>query len=351
MSTSDSCKDTASKSNNDEVCDKVNDMLQNMSTADVSLCANCGKEGDDVNNICNKCKKATYCNAACKKKHRHKHKKDCEEYQRLATEKHNKELRLANELHDKKLFKQPPPTTTEEDCPICFLRMPILNPTGSTYKTCCGKTVCSGCIHAPVYDDQGNLVDINKQNECPFCRVVAPKSDEEGIKRFRKRVEANDPMAMNNLGCYYRDGLHGLPKDYTKALELWHRAADLGHAGAYCCIGYAYKHGEGVEMDEKKASHYYELAAMRGCVQARHNVGVNECHLGNFDRALKHYMIAVRTGYAESLEVIKQLYSSGYATKDDYTHALQFYQEYLSEIKSVQRDEAAVFDSERYRYY
>ena len=45
-----------------------------------STCSNCGKKGDDINNICNKCKHVKYCNATCKKKHRHKHKKDCEEY-------------------------------------------------------------------------------------------------------------------------------------------------------------------------------------------------------------------------------------------------------------------------------
>jgi len=63
--------------------DGVCDMLNNMNTADnedsiLSICANCGKEGSDVNNTCNKCKSVKYCNAACKKKHRHKHKKECE---------------------------------------------------------------------------------------------------------------------------------------------------------------------------------------------------------------------------------------------------------------------------------
>ena len=55
--------------------------LLNMSISDKSadsiLCANCCKEGIDVINICNKCKMVKYCNAACKKKHRSKHKKDC----------------------------------------------------------------------------------------------------------------------------------------------------------------------------------------------------------------------------------------------------------------------------------
>ena len=88
MSTSNKvCKDGASKPN-DDACEELNDMLQQLSTADkdVSICANCGKEGSDVTNTCNKCKQVKYCNAACKKKHRHKHKKDCEEHVRLAAE-------------------------------------------------------------------------------------------------------------------------------------------------------------------------------------------------------------------------------------------------------------------------
>ena len=42
-------------------------------------CANCGKESNSSDmNTCNKCKSVKYCNAACKKKHRQKHKKQCE---------------------------------------------------------------------------------------------------------------------------------------------------------------------------------------------------------------------------------------------------------------------------------
>ena len=114
---------------------------------DESICANCGKEGENINNTCNKCKTVKYCNAACKKKHRHKHKKDCEEYLKKVADKRNEDLRLAVEKHDKELFKQPPP---EEDCPICFLRMPSLN-TGHRYQACCGKVICSGCIYMLLY--------------------------------------------------------------------------------------------------------------------------------------------------------------------------------------------------------
>ena len=342
MSTSDKCKickDVVSKSN-DGLCE-LEGKLQNMSTADngdISVCANCGKEGNDVNNICNKCKKATYCNAACKKKHRHKHNKDCEEHIKLAAER-------AAELHDIELFKQPPPK--EEDCPICFLLLPSLV-SGSKYQSCCGKMICSGCLHAPLYDNQGNEVDNKK---CPFCRTPDPDTDEEIVEREKKRLEVDDAVAIYNLGNYYDKGMYGYPQNHIKALELWHRAGELGFIRAYTNIGYAYNHGEGVEVDEKKAVHYYELAAIRGDVQARYNLGAVEIRAGNCDRALNHHMIAVGSGHNESLKEIKRLYSYERATKEDYMKALQSYQTYLGEIKNKQRDEAAAFDSEEYRYY
>ena len=194
----DSCKDS------DGVCD-VNDMLQNMSTVDkdndVSVCANCGKEGANVNNTCNKCHQVKYCNSLCKKKHKKKHKKECEEYQRRAAK-----------LHDEKLFKQPPPL---DDCPICFLQLPSLQ-TSYKYMTCCGKRICSGCLHAPRYDDKGNQVDNKK---CPFCRVPQPETDEEIHEREKKRVEAGDAHAIYNIGFYYYNGTSGFPQDYTKAVR------------------------------------------------------------------------------------------------------------------------------------
>ena len=344
MSACDNCKDGASKLAYECICE-VNDMLQNLSTVDdedndVSICANCGKEGssNEINNTCNKCKQVKYCNAACKKKHRHKHKKECEEHLRLTAE-------HAAKLHDERLFIQPP--SQKEDCPICFLRMPNLN-TGWKYNPCCGKVICSGCDYAPVYDNQGNEVF---QKSCPYCRTPASKSQREAVQRMSKRVEAGDPIAIRNTGNYYRDGRNGYPQDYSKALELYHRAAKLGHAEAYTAFGIAYSFGKGVDVDKKKAKHYFELAAIGGDTNARHNLGnIEALEHNNQDRALKHYMIAVRGGDSESLKVINLLYSLGRASKEDYTKALQSYQEYLAEIKSKQRDKAAAEDEEN-RYY
>ena len=135
MSTSDKiCKDGVSKSSeeqDDDVCE-VKDMLQKLSTDDkdvvLSICANCGKEGDDVK-ACTACKLVKYCNRECQIAHRPKHKKECR--------------KRAAELHDEKLFKQPPPGNGE--CLICFLRLPLVN-AGRRYQICCGKTIVAGVI-------------------------------------------------------------------------------------------------------------------------------------------------------------------------------------------------------------
>ena len=273
-------------------------MLHNMNTTDddknndevLNICAS--KEGDSNDmNTCNRCKMVKYCNAACKKKHRSKHKKKCD--RRIA------------ELHDEQLFEQPPPQY--EDCPICFLPMPSLD-TGRRYNTCCGKMICSGCIHAPVYDNQGNKVT---EKLCPFCRIPISSSDEDNIKRVNRRLEAGDSNAMNSLGIYYANGDLGLPKHITKSLELWHQAGELGHASACHNIGNAYKFGTGLEVDQKKAIHYWELAAILGNVSARHNLGTIDVHAGNIDRGIKHYMIAVRGGDYVSLNNIQSFFKNG----------------------------------------
>ena len=319
-------------STNSDAIDAVTEGINRVGVLDseVQVCANCGKEGGDVTNTCNKCKTVMYCNAACKKKHRHKHKKECEEYLLRAAER-------AAKLHDEQLFEQPPPG---EDCHICFLRLPNLG-TGRTYLVCCGKHICSGCMHT---FQSGAAKE--EDYVCPFCRSPLSISDEEMIKRFEKRIELNDENAIYNFGCLYFRGEFGLPRNYAKALKLWHRAGELGRASAYCGIGNLYNNGGGVERDKKKATHYYELAAMGGDVDARHNLGNIEVLKGNHHRAIKHYMIGARDG--DSLNSIKRLYLMGYATKDNYEKALRSYQAYLDEIKSDQRDEAAADGDAKY---
>ena len=240
---------------------------------------------------------------------------------------------------DEELFKQPP---TEEDCPICFLRLPSLC-SGRKYQVCCGKEICTGCMRAVALRCHEQL--------CPFCRFPAPFMDEGLLEMLMKRVELDDPEAIFSLGNWYKGGMYGLPQDHANSLRLWHRAGELGCADAFHNIGNAYLLGRDGERDTEKAMRYWELAAMGGGALARHNLGLFEQKSkGNFKKALKHFMISAMGGQFDSLDAIKQLYMDGHATKDDYLNALKARQAYLDEIRSDQRDKAAAVD-EQYKYY
>ena len=135
---------------------------------------------------------------------------------------------------------------------------------------------------------------------------------------YKKLVEVGDATAMTSLGLCYDNGGCGLRRDRAKALELWHKAGELGCAAAYYNIGNAYYNGRGVERDKKKVAHYYELAAMGGDEITRYYLGCMEYDKNNWDRAIKHYMIAAGSGYNGSVKSIQLLYTKGDATKEDY---------------------------------
>ena len=293
------------------------------------MCANCGKGEDDTEKLkaCTACKLVKYCNRECQIAHRPKHKKECK--------------KRAAEIYDEKLFKQPPPL---DDCQICFIRLPSLE-YAQTYQACCGKIVCYGCMYAPLYDDQGSKI---AERKCPFCRIPIPKKVDEAIARYRKRMELGDANATYNLAYFYQEGSHGFTQDYTKAFEYYHRAGKLGSSEAVTNITVAYYYGRGVERDIKKARQYWEKAAVMGNVNARFSIGYEEEEARNISRAMKHYMIAARDGSERSIQCILDLYSKGYVTKEEYENALRAYQEYVAEIKTIQRDDAAASKNEKY---
>ena len=240
--------DMASSKNECISCDQ-NDNIDNITKgidnvallSDTSSCASCGKEGNsDDMNTCNKCRMVKYCNAACKKKHRSKHKKACE--RRIA------------ELHDEKLFKDSPPL---EECPICMEPLPINNQ--SMFKSCCGKIICCGCIYTMKMSEGKDI--------CAFCRTPDARSDEGNLNRTKKLMNRGNGDACYQLAGCYANGDLGLQQDYREANKLYLKGGELGCADAYHNLGVHYNNydnGLGVGIDQEKAKHYYELAAMGG---------------------------------------------------------------------------------------
>jgi hypothetical protein len=158
---------------------------------------------------------------------------------------------------------------------------------------------------------------------------------------MKKRVEANDAMAMYNLGTCYQLGTMGLRQDYAKALELFHKSAKLGNHHAHHNLSLFYRKGGIVEKDSRKATYHGQLAAMAGNAHARHNLGWDESNAGNMDRAFKHLMILANDGHDSSMKSVQEGYKRGFVTKDDYAKTIRAYGNSIAEMKSDDRVRAA----------
>ena len=178
---------------------------------------------------------------------------------------------------------------------------------------------------------------------CAFCRTPPQSSDEEEIERTKSLMDNGNGEGCLLLASYYDQGLRGLLRDHQKAITLCLKAGELGCAEGYYNLGIFYDKGDGVEVDKKKAKHYYELAVMSGLIKARHNLGCLEVRAGNHHRAFKYYILAARAGDKDSLDAVKVGFREEYVTKDEYTNTLRAYQKIQDEMKSDERDKAEAF--------
>ena len=282
------------------------------------FCASCGTAGSDDIKLknCTACYLVKYCSVKCQKDHRSKHKKECK--------------KRAAELHNEILFKQPE-SNHLGDCPICCLPVP-LDPSKSTLNSCCCKYICNGCSYA----NKRREVEGRPEERCPFCRKVPPETEEEFVEQLMKRVKANDPVAMCDMGRdKYDEG------DHISAFDYWTKAAALGNAHAHFQLSTLYYVGKGVEKDITKQLHHLEQAAIGGHPDARYNLGYLEMKNGQYDRAVKHLIIAAKLGLDDSLDSLKLAYRDGHVSKEDFDAALRGCQAAIEATKSPQRVEAA----------
>eukprot|EP00984_Skeletonema_dohrnii_P020457 scaffold9984_cov148-Skeletonema_dohrnii-CCMP3373.AAC.8 len=307
------------ESDNDEVVDAADDDTDYLEAeAADKMCASCGvAEVDDIKlKECDDCDLVRYCSDTCQKDHRPKHEAMCKE--------------RAAELRDEILFRQPE-STHMGDCPICFLPLPI-DSKQFKLQSCCSQTVCRGCDYAnKVREREARL-----QHTCPFCRKLLPNTEEEVGKNVMKRAEANDLIAIGQVGKeHYQQG------DYESAFGYWTKAAEMGDVNTHCLIAGLYHKGQGVEKDKKKEIYHLEVAAIAGHPQARCILGCREGNDGRTDRAVKHFIIAANLGLDEAIQALKGYYADGAVSKEDFAAALRAHHAAVIATKSPQREAAA----------
>jgi predicted NUDIX family NTP pyrophosphohydrolase len=198
-----------------------------------------------------------------------------------------------------------------------------------TYFPCCGKSICRGCLYS-LYSFQG----FDNDDKCPFCNSnQGNKTEEEDVEDLMKRVEANDAASICLLGNHHEHGLTGLQQDWTKAMELYARAADLGCSKAHCYLGNIH-----YPADIKKAKFHYEAAAMAGHEVARFNLGIIEADYGNMERAVKHWTVAASAGYHKAMHNLQLEFVKGLVSRESIDSTLEAYNSSCAEMRSEARD-------------
>lgn len=142
--------------------------------------------------------------------------------------------------------------------------------------------------------------------------IGVPKNQTKAVELFQKAAEQKFPAALSNLGSCQEQGLGGLSKDPRKALEYYEMAAKRGYAEAQNNAGLMYGDGKGVERDYAKAVNYYESAAKQNHAPAEsnlaycyeHGFGVQQ----SFDKAVELYARAAQHGDSQAEETLGDLY-------------------------------------------
>ena len=240
----------------------------------------------------------------------------------------------------------------KEECPICFLPMPInlincitlppatissvpvsdyalaheelANMEMEQYYPCCGKSICGGCDLC-----SGNYC------KCPFCNTDrSSNSVEDVVGELMKRVAANDAASIYMLACSYQYGLYGVQQDHARAMELFTRAAEVGYSKAHSYLGVIYE-GKG---DLKKAKFHFEAAALAGNEVARFNVGLIEAESLNMERAVKHWNIAASAGNYRAMFTLIKFFEQGLVSRESIDSTLTAYNSSCAEFRSEARD-------------
>lgn len=286
-------------------------------------CASCGcdlRQVDDIkvrlqvddmkSNDLSACKSIQYCSTKCLFADACKQQKEAE-------------------LRDEILFRQPE-CNHHGDCPICCVPLPLDNQK-KMLMSCCCKKVCRTCNDA----SQKRQLEQSLTPSCAFCRSRLPTSEREIKMYLKRRIEANDPAALNRMGekLYQTGNYRGAFKHYTKA-------AELGNMDAHCNLALLFREGEGIAKDEKKMLYHLEEAAIGGNAAARYYLAGFEGKIGRYDRSNKHAIIAASMGHDQSLEALKTIYRNGAVSKEDFAGALRAHHAAVNATKSPERDES-----------
>ncbi len=116
------------------------------------------------------------------------------------------------------------------------------------------------------------LAGCNKKTEAPASEVSQELPVARKIDELIKKAEAGDTEAQVVLAEIFANG-DGIPKDSTRAADLFRKAAEKGTAKAQFRLGQMYVRGEGVPKDAVRAADLIKQSASNGYAKGQALLG------------------------------------------------------------------------------
>jgi TPR repeat protein len=163
-----------------------------------------------------------------------------------------------------------------------------------------------------------------------FDEVGLPLNQHDLVEKAKN----GSPESAFLIGCIFRDGQAGVPRNYVNA-KYWHeKAANLSDSSplagdALSEIGVMYQHGSGVSVDLQKALDLLEDADRRGSDIGAYNLGYTY-YFGigvkaNYETAKELYIRAADRGLPLAATALGHMYEEGQGVDRDDLEARKWY--------------------------
>lgn len=143
-------------------------------------------------------------------------------------------------------------------------------------------------------------------------------------EKYRKIEEEKSPSKFYDEGDKLYDN-----KEYEKAIELYKKAAALGHIGVLNRLGWMYQYGEGVEQSDTEAVKWYRKGAEAGNAKAMNNLGLMYQNGSgveqNYNKAIELYKKSIDAGNGVAANNLGNIYYNGKGVERNYEEAVKWY--------------------------
>jgi eukaryotic-like serine/threonine-protein kinase len=158
-----------------------------------------------------------------------------------------------------------------------------------------------------------------------------PRDDTKAVDLYRLAANQGFPRAETNLGDMYFFGRGGLTQSYLDAISWYLKAAQQDWPDAQYRLGYMYEKGVGTDKDVPRAVQLYKSAADHGYPEAQNLLGIlyatgTDGLTEDDKQALAWYQKAADQGFPKAEKNLGDMYFFGKGVDKDYKQAMAWYQ-------------------------